>query len=44
MLDPESGRMLGNMPQALSHLALILAADAIGRAELQPRQDQASDA
>ncbi len=32
-------RMLGNMPQALSHLALILAADAIGLVESGPAAD-----
>ena len=30
MIEGGSRRMLGNLPQALSHLALILAADAIG--------------
>jgi GH15 family glucan-1,4-alpha-glucosidase len=30
-LDASSGAMLGNLPQALSHLALINAAEAIGR-------------
>jgi GH15 family glucan-1,4-alpha-glucosidase len=33
MSDPVSGAACGNMPQALSHVALILAADRIGTAE-----------
>jgi alpha,alpha-trehalase len=33
MSDPVSGAALGNTPQALSHVALIVAADAIGDAE-----------
>ena len=32
-LDATTGEMLGNMPQALSHLALVLAATAIAEAE-----------
>ncbi|MEL4318320.1 glycoside hydrolase family 15 protein [Leifsonia sp. YIM 134122] len=32
-VDPLTGRHWGNTPQALSHLALVRAADAIGRAE-----------
>jgi GH15 family glucan-1,4-alpha-glucosidase len=31
--DPESRRLLGNFPQAFSHLSLIRAADAIGRTQ-----------
>ena len=33
MSDPASGAALGNTPQALTHVALIVAADAIGDAE-----------
>ena len=42
MIEPATGRMLGNLPQALSHLALILAADAIGLLDKQPRGSAAA--
>ena len=35
--DPVAGRQLGNTPQAFSHLALVRAADALARADPQPR-------
>ncbi|MGB3954033.1 MAG: glycoside hydrolase family 15 protein [Brooklawnia sp.] len=35
--DPASGRQVGNFPQALSHLALVRAADALAGIGRQPR-------
>lgn len=40
--DPVAGRMLGNMPQAFSHLGLIAAAHALKPPPGQPRQSTAS--
>jgi hypothetical protein len=37
--DPARGRQMGNIPQALSHLSLVRAADAIAAAE-KGREDQ----
>ncbi|WP_419760555.1 glycoside hydrolase family 15 protein [Acidisoma sp.] len=42
MIDARSGEMLGNLPQALSHLALVHAAFSIGEAE-QRAPDAGSD-
>jgi GH15 family glucan-1,4-alpha-glucosidase len=36
MLDPDSGELWGNLPQALSHLALVNAAITAGRQEADP--------
>jgi GH15 family glucan-1,4-alpha-glucosidase len=36
-VDPESGELLGNFPQAFSHIGLVNAAWAIGRAERRAR-------
>jgi GH15 family glucan-1,4-alpha-glucosidase len=38
--DPGSGRLLGNFPQALSHLALIHSASVLADAEASPRGER----
>ena len=35
--EPKSGRLIGNFPQAFSHLALVHSASVLGNAELTPR-------
>ena len=35
--EPTSGRLIGNFPQAFSHLALVHSASVLGNAELTPR-------
>ena len=35
--EPRSGRLIGNFPQAFSHLALVHSASVLGNAELTPR-------
>jgi GH15 family glucan-1,4-alpha-glucosidase len=35
--EPRSGRLIGNFPQAFSHLALIHSASVLGNAEIGPR-------
>jgi GH15 family glucan-1,4-alpha-glucosidase len=37
--DPKRGRLLGNFPQAFSHLALIHSASVLSNAELTPRAE-----
>ena len=39
--EPRSGRLLGNFPQAFSHLALIHSARVLADAELAPRESSA---
>jgi GH15 family glucan-1,4-alpha-glucosidase len=39
-VDPATGELLGNFPQAFSHIGLINAAWAISRAEASPRVAQ----
>jgi GH15 family glucan-1,4-alpha-glucosidase len=39
--EPKRGRLIGNFPQAFSHLALIHSASVLSNAELSPRAGQA---
>jgi GH15 family glucan-1,4-alpha-glucosidase len=41
-VDPESGELLGNFPQAFSHVGLVNAAWAISRAEQKARRTPAA--
>ncbi len=41
--DPVGGRMVGNFPQALSHLALVQAAQSVERALARPTTGRAAD-
>ena len=38
-MDPASGELLGNMPQALSHLTLLMAAYQIGEEDQDGKPD-----
>ncbi len=40
--EPRSGRLIGNFPQAFSHLALVHSASVLADAELTPRARQAA--
>jgi len=42
--EPRSGRLIGNFPQAFSHLALIHSASVLSGAELTPRQPNGGEA
>jgi GH15 family glucan-1,4-alpha-glucosidase len=41
--EPRSGRLIGNFPQAFSHLALIHSASVLSGAELTPRETDGHD-